>query len=88
MFHRDEPRFYAFDLLSANGENLRYLPLTDRKHRLRGVVPASGQRLLYCDHVETEGQALFDFVCRHDLEGIVAKRKYDPYLLDGSAEWL
>ena len=87
LFRRGEPRFYAFDLLSVNGEDLRYLPLTDRKHRLRGAIPPSGGRLLYCDHVESAGQELFNFVCRRDLEGIVAKRKYDPYLLDGSATW-
>jgi bifunctional non-homologous end joining protein LigD len=88
LFRRGEPRFYAFDLLSLNGEDLRYLPLTDRKHRLRGIVPQFGQRLLYCDHIESAGQELFDLVCKRDLEGIVAKRKYDPYLLDGSAAWL
>jgi bifunctional non-homologous end joining protein LigD len=88
LFRRGEPRFYAFDLLSLNGEDLRYLPLTDRKHRLRGVVPQPGERLLYCDHIEGAGQELFELVCKRDLEGIVAKRQYDPYLLDGSAAWL
>ena len=29
MFGRGEPRFYAFDLLSCDGEELRYLPLSD-----------------------------------------------------------
>jgi bifunctional non-homologous end joining protein LigD len=88
LYRRGEPRFYAFDLLSLNGEDLRYLPLADRKHRLRGLIPLRGERLLYCDHVEAAGQELFDFVCKRDLEGIVAKRKYDPYLMDGSAAWL
>jgi ATP-dependent DNA ligase len=55
---------------------------------LRGVIPQHRERLLYCDHVEAAGQELFDLVCKRDLEGIVAKRKYDPYLLDGSAAWL
>jgi bifunctional non-homologous end joining protein LigD len=87
LFRRGEPRFYAFDLLSLNGEDLRYLPLTDRKRRLRGIVPQCGQRLLYCDHIESAGQELFDLVCKRDLEGIVAKRKCGPYLLDGSAAW-
>jgi bifunctional non-homologous end joining protein LigD len=88
LFRRDEPRFYAFDLLSLNGEDLRHLPLADRKQKLRGVIPQDGERLLYCDHVEAAGQELFDLVCKRDLEGIVAKRKYDLYLLDGSAAWL
>ena len=72
----------------CNGEDLRYLPLTDRKQRLRGLVPRTGQRLLYSDHVELRGERLFELVCNRDLEGIVAKRKFDPYLLDGSAIWL
>src|SRR5215467_10018469 len=32
LFRRGEPRFYAFDLLSCDGEDLRYFPLADRKH--------------------------------------------------------
>src|SRR5205823_11791588 len=40
---------------------LRYLPLTDRNHRLRGVTQ-SGERLLYCDHVEGAGHELFDLL--------------------------
>jgi hypothetical protein len=67
---------------------LRYFPLSDRKHRLRGIVRPIGERLLYCDHVEGMGEELFQLACEHDLEGIVAKRKFDPYLLDGSATWL
>ena len=75
------------DLVWCDGEDLRYLPLIDRKHRLRGVVPKQGERLLYCDHVEGIGEKLFQFACERDLEGIVAKRKFDPYLPD-SATWL
>jgi len=67
MFRRDEPRFYAFDLLSCNGEELRYLPLSERKHRLRGVVPEQGKRLLYCDHVEGQGERLFQLACKREL---------------------
>lgn len=46
LFRRGEPRFYAFDLLSLDGEDLRYLPLIERKARLRSVVPSRGERLL------------------------------------------
>jgi bifunctional non-homologous end joining protein LigD len=86
MFRRGEPRFYAFDLPSCDGEELRYLPLSERKNKLRGVVPQQGKRLLYCDHVEGQGERLFQLACKRDLEGIVAKRKFDPYLLD-NAKW-
>ena len=102
LFRRAEPFFYVFDLLCDdhawsddeeemrrfhNGEDTRYLPLIDRKQRLRGIVPKRGERLLYCDHIETGGEQLFRLACEEDLEGIVAKRKGDPYLPD-HAEWL
>jgi len=102
LFRTAEPTFYAFDVLwdehaksddeqerrrFRNGEDLRYLPLSDRKLRLRAAVPKRGERLLYCDHVEGDGEALFRLACENDLEGIVAKRKSDPYLAD-HVQWL
>ena len=42
---------------------------------------------MYCDHVEHDGESLFRLACGNDLEGIVAKRKFDPYLPD-KAGWL
>jgi bifunctional non-homologous end joining protein LigD len=70
-----------------NGEDLRYLPLSDRKLRLRAVVPRRTERLLYCDHVQAEGEGLFRLACEHDLEGIVAKHKGHPYLPDRETSW-
>jgi bifunctional non-homologous end joining protein LigD len=87
LFHRGDPRFYAFDLLYCDGEDLRFLPLQDRKQRLRGVIGGPSASLLYCDHVHLAGEEFFHLACECDLEGIVAKRRYDPYLVD-SAAWL
>jgi bifunctional non-homologous end joining protein LigD len=86
LFHRGEPRFVAFDILSCDGDDLRYLPLIDRKRRLRSILPQS-DRIIYCDHVEYEGEGLFLLACKHDLEGIVAKPKDNPYLQE-QAGWL
>jgi ATP-dependent DNA ligase len=63
------------------------LPLIDRKLRLHAVVPKSAERLLYCDHIDTDGEALFLLACENDLEGVAAKRKSDPYLPE-HASWL
>jgi bifunctional non-homologous end joining protein LigD len=72
--------FVAFDLLWLNGEDLRPLPLVERKNRLRRLLRRRA------NHIITEamaiggrGKALFVAVEEHDLEGIVAKRKSDPY---------
>jgi hypothetical protein len=61
-------------------------PWQSVKHRLHAQLRSNGERLLYCDHIEGMGEDLFHLACRRDLEGVVAKRKYDPYL--PSASWL
>ncbi len=103
LFRRAEPFFYAFDLLwdehawsddeqernrFSNGEDMRYLPLCDRKLRLRALVPKVGERLLYCDHVAGNGEGLFRLACEHDLEGVVAKYRYAPYLPNRKTTWI
>jgi bifunctional non-homologous end joining protein LigD len=65
--------FYAFDLLSVSGRDLRRIPLLERKHLLATFTPRLGP-VLYADHVETEGQALFEMARDHDLEGVMAKK--------------
>jgi bifunctional non-homologous end joining protein LigD len=75
--------FYAFDLLSLNGEDLRSFPLLDRKRRLKRLIPKSSRcRLRYLDHVEGQGIGLFKSACALDLEGVVAKLKAAPYAAD------
>jgi bifunctional non-homologous end joining protein LigD len=79
LFRRGTARFYAFDLLWLDGEDLRPQPLIERKRRLRKLVPHDPRFLLYCDHVERDGVAFFEQACQYDLEGIVAKRKDGAY---------
>lgn len=80
LFRRGEPCFFAFDLLMADGKDLRSERLTDRKQELRRLmlkIPES--RMRYADHIEEHGTALFQRVCEMDLEGIVAKHSLAPY---------
>ena len=88
LFRRGEPRFYAFDLPWCEGEDQRHMSLIDRKHRLRSVIPNRGERLLYCDHIEQDGERMFRLACEHDIEGIVAKHKGGLYLPDRETTWL
>jgi bifunctional non-homologous end joining protein LigD len=82
MFHRGEPRFYAFDILQCDGQDQRFLQLVDRKQKLKTVMPRHGESLLHVDHLVRDGEILFSFAQTMDMEGIVAKRKHDPYLPD------
>jgi bifunctional non-homologous end joining protein LigD len=61
--------------------------LLDRKQELRRLLGQSPDSLLkYMDHVDGQGMALFQRVCELDLEGIVAKQKFGPYVTDGSID--
>jgi bifunctional non-homologous end joining protein LigD len=83
LFHRGEPRFFAFDLLMADGHDLRMEKLTDRKQELRRLMSkAPTSRMQYVDHIQEHGTALFQRVCEMDLEGIVAKHSYGPYVTE------
>jgi ATP-dependent DNA ligase len=82
MFHRRPPCFFAFDLLTLDGKDWMTHQLLERKQELRRLVarvPVDCP-VRYVDHVDGSGIALFERVCKLDLEGIVAKYKYAPYV--------
>jgi hypothetical protein len=57
--------------------------LTDRKHELRRLLSkASTSRMRYVEQVEQYGTALFQSVCKMDLEGIVAKHSFGNYVTE------
>jgi ATP-dependent DNA ligase len=87
LFRHGEPRFVAFDVLCCDGQDLRYSPLIERKYKLHSILPASSERILYCQHIEHDGEGLFRLACENDLEGIIAKHRFGPYLQE-QAQWL
>jgi bifunctional non-homologous end joining protein LigD len=70
--------YYAFDVLSAAGHDLRAVPLAARKEILAQIAPRLGF-VRYSDHVAREGEALLEAARAHSLEGIVAKRADSRY---------
>jgi ATP-dependent DNA ligase len=64
------PHFIAFDALTIDGRDIRGEPLWRRKRQLRRIIPRGESRLLFLDHLQERGQALFEAVCAHDCEGI------------------
>jgi bifunctional non-homologous end joining protein LigD len=83
--------FFVFDMLFATGEDLRKLPLFERKHRLEVLLAAlpgkHGPLLRYVDHFETGGDAVLLSACKLSLEGIVSKQADAPYRSGRTDTW-
>lgn len=81
--------FYCFDLLWLDGEDLRQQSLRDRRTALQQLVPPGAPEICVADQVIGRGVDLFAEICRHDLEGMVAKPLDSPYaLVRGRSPWL
>jgi bifunctional non-homologous end joining protein LigD len=74
-----EAMMYAFDLLELDGEDLRVLPLVDRKKRLARLVGRRTLGIVLSAHTADDGATIFLQACRMGLEGIVSKRLSAPY---------
>jgi bifunctional non-homologous end joining protein LigD len=88
FYRRAACAFVAFDLLWLNGEDLRGLPLLERKKRLKRLLRKKRSRVLYVDHIEHAGRRFFAEVCRLDLEGVVAKPKAGTYRVTKKPTWI
>jgi bifunctional non-homologous end joining protein LigD len=77
--------YAAFDLLWLDGEDLRGLPLMERRARLKQLIPATTWLLSRTLTVPGKGGDLLAAVQRLDLEGIVCKRAAEPY--DPTTVW-
>ena len=83
MFRRGNPPcFFAFDLLTCDGKDLRTERLLDRKQELRRLLARACPPLKYTEYIDGCGVALFQRVCELDLEGVVAKQKSAPYVAE------
>jgi bifunctional non-homologous end joining protein LigD len=80
--------YYVFDLLFLNGEDLRKLPLLERKKRLKKLI-GKNEVIRYCDHFEQYGIDFFNKAAENNLEGIIAKRSESGYTTGvRTKEWL
>src|SRR5204862_5123098 len=87
----DDLIFFAFDLLFADREDLRGLPLGQRKARLRQLLEArprgKAKSIRYVEHFESGGDAILKSACKLSLEGIVSKKLSAPYRSGRSGSW-
>ena len=83
--------YFVFDLLFAGHEDLRGLPLSERKARLEALlapVEKKNPRLRYVQHLAADGQAVLRSACSMALEGVVSKRLDSPYRSGRDGDWV
>src|SRR6266516_6664925 len=81
-------RYYVFDLLFLDGEDLRGRPLVERKGRLRAIL-GRHPVIRFSPHQQRYGKAEFAKARRAGEEGIIAKRAAGRYYSGRrTREWL
>ena len=78
----------AFDLIELQAADLRDEPLLKRKQWLAKILGSGPDAIVYNEHLEQDGPAVFEHACRMGLEGIVSKRLDSPYRSGPSKTWL
>ncbi len=80
--------YYVFDILWYKAQDLKDLPLLERKAILKEVLPTSSN-ILVSEHFETSGIQFLQEAKKLGLEGIMAKRKDSVYHIHNrSKDWL
>ncbi len=80
---------FASDLIEHDGDDLRDLPLIERKRLLARLIGRTKRRSIqFVEHLTGDGPTVFEHVCRLGLEGVVSKRTDAPYRSGPSKTWL
>ena len=72
----------------TRGQDLRGLPLGDRKKRLARLLGKRRLGIVLSDHTDEDGAAIFQQACKLGLEGIVSKRLSADYRSGPSRDWI
>ncbi|HEY2515603.1 MAG TPA: non-homologous end-joining DNA ligase [Polyangiaceae bacterium] len=80
--------YAVFDLLYAQGHDLRSKPLEERKALLVRLVDRNAKNVILSSHVNGEGKRLFEAARAEGLEGIVGKRRSAPYVEGRTRDWV
>jgi bifunctional non-homologous end joining protein LigD len=82
----------AYDIMDADGQDLRPEPLEERRKRLAKLLSRSNKALRdgiqLSEAITGDGAAIFRHACWMDLEGIVSKRIGSRYVSGRTRAWL
>ncbi len=79
--------YYVFDVLVAEGRDVRELPLEERRRQLENVLRWKDP-LRVTEQVTGDGAALLEQACGDGWEGLIAKKLGTPYVSTRSRDWL
>lgn len=85
---KTELHYFVFDLLFYQGQDLRELPLWERKQKLHEILPEDSALVHYLDHVTEHGKDFFQIACHEGLEGIVSKKADSRYYSGRGYKWV
>jgi bifunctional non-homologous end joining protein LigD len=87
---RPQLAYFAFDLLHLEGQDTALLPLEERKHLLQQLIASLGADsvIKYSEHVVGDGAHVLKQACMLGAEGIVSKRRRDPYRPGRNSGWV
>ena len=80
--------FVAFDLLHLDGEDLRPMPLVERRALLWSILAPAEGAIQFSQHVAGSGKEFYETVDRMGLEGMVSKRPDSTYRSGPTTAWL
>jgi bifunctional non-homologous end joining protein LigD len=81
--------FFAFDLLHLDGQDLRRIPLMERRAALRKLIEPDPQSpIQFSDHADWDGALVFKLAADLGPEGIVSKRATSLHRGGPSKNWL
>jgi ATP-dependent DNA ligase len=78
----------AFDLLEADGEDLRRLPIEIRKAGLTQLLRAPHPGIALNGHYVGHGEIVYQQACKLGCEGIVSRQLGSAYRSGRSRQWV
>ncbi|NVL57095.1 DNA ligase D, partial [Pseudomonas syringae pv. actinidiae] len=81
--------YYLFDMLFLSGEDLREVPLEQRRDALKQVLGSQRSRLLrYSDAFQAGHKDIVASAAAMGLEGVIGKRAGSAYVGKRNADWI
>ncbi|MDR6100657.1 bifunctional non-homologous end joining protein LigD [Agrobacterium larrymoorei] len=85
---QDRFRYYVFDLLYLDGQDLQQATLVHRKALLEKLLPSGDPVLRYSAHFQEDGEKVLQHACTLGLEGVISKVADSPYVSGRKGQWI